>query len=120
MVYLFESEIKENKSLIFALSSVYGLNKSTSIKVCKLLGFSFNLKTENLSKEQLNKLVLTLDSINHELGTDLKKTKALSFKKLISIKSYRGFRRHQGLPVRGQRTHTNANTAKKRNKKNYG
>jgi small subunit ribosomal protein S13 len=51
--------------------------------------------------------------LGFNIASDLKKSKLLNSKKLISIKSYKGLRRNQGLPVRGQRTHTNAKTAKK-------
>ena len=114
MIYLFESELPENKSIFFVLCYIYGIGKKNSFFICKIQGFSKNLKIENLSKDQLNKLILTIESFNLNLGTDLKKLKLLSLKKLISIKSFRGFRRNQGLPTRGQRTHTNAQTARKK------
>ena len=93
---------------------VEGIGKTYSTKICKVLGFSSNLKVENLSKEQVNKLVFTIESLDIKLSSDLKKLKVSVIKKLISIKSYRGLRINQGLPVRGQRTHTNSKTASKR------
>lgn len=113
MIYLFEAKIPENKSLFFALLYIYGINKTTSLFICKNLGFSKNLKLKDLSKEQISKLVKLIESLNLELASDLKKTRLLINKKLISIKSYRGLRKNQGLPVRGQRTHTNAKTSRK-------
>jgi small subunit ribosomal protein S13 len=113
MIYLFESKIPETKSVFFALTYVYGINRTNSLLICKKLGFSKNFKIKNLSKEQTNKLIKIVESLNINLVSDLKKTKLLSFKKLVSIKSYRGLRRNQGLPVRGQRTHTNAKTSSK-------
>ena len=80
----------------------------------KKLGFSNNLKIKNLSNEQINALLIVIESLNVELSNDLKKSKKLIKKKLTSIKSYRGLRRNRGLPVRGQRTHTNAKTARKK------
>lgn len=114
MIYLFESEIPENKSIFFSLKYIYGLGQNNSFLVCKKLGFSKNLKIKNLSKEQTNKLVKVIESLNLPLASELKKSNLLTAKRLISIKSYRGLKRSQGLPVRGQRTHTNARTAKKR------
>jgi len=114
MIYLFESEILENKPISFALKQIYGVGKITSVLICKKLGFSQNLKIKNLSKEQINKLVKTIELLNIQLASDLKKLKLFSTKKLISIKSYRGLRKSRGLPVHGQRTHTNAKTARKR------
>src|SRR6056300_1452848 len=107
MVYLLESKIPETKSVFFALTHVYGIGKSTSVLICKKLGFSLNLKIKDLSKEQINNLLKVVELLNMEFASDLKKLKLLLVKKLVSIKSYRGLRRTQGLPVRGQRTHTN-------------
>jgi small subunit ribosomal protein S13 len=114
MVYLFESEIPENKSVLFALKYIYGVGSKNSVLICKKLGFAGNLKVKHLSKEQVKRTLLTIESLNLELESDLKKLKLLMVKKLVSIKSYRGLRAIQGLPVRGQRTHTNARTARKR------
>lgn len=113
MLYLFESNIPENKSILFSLTYVYGIGKSKSLTICKKLGFSKNFKAKNLSREQVNKLLKLVESLDFKLSSGLKKLKLLQKKKLISIKSYKGLRRNQGLPVRGQRTHTNARTSKK-------
>ena len=114
MAYLFESKVPEEKSVFFALTYIYGINKSTSVLICKKLGFSKNFKITNLSNEQLQLIVKTIELLNLTLSNNLKKLKQLNQKKSISIKSYKGFRKNQGLPVRGQRTHTNAKTARKR------
>ena len=117
MVYLFESELPENKLVFLSLMHVYGLGKSISLLICKRLGFSKNLKVKHLSKEQINKLVKTIENLDKELASDLKKLKILSTKKLVNIKSYKGLRKIKGLPIRGQRTHTNAKTSRKRFRK---
>jgi small subunit ribosomal protein S13 len=114
MIYLFESELPENKSVYFALTHIYGIGKANSFLICRKLGFSANLKVKNLSKDQTIKLIKTIETLNIELASDLKKTESLITKTLVSIRSYRGLRKKQGLPVRGQRTHTNAKTARKR------
>ena len=77
------------------------------------MGFSRNFKVKNLSKEQINKLIKTIEHLNLKLASDLKKSKILNTKKLISIQSYKGLRKIRGLPIRGQRTHTNAKTSRK-------
>jgi small subunit ribosomal protein S13 len=118
MIYLFESEISENKQIFISLMQIYGINWFTAIFICKKLGFSKNLKIKDLSKEQISKMVKTIELLKINLASDLKKINLLNSKNLISIKSYRGLRRTQGLPVRGQRTHTNSKTAKKRKFKN--
>ena len=114
MVYLFESELPKNKSIFFAMTYIFGLGKSTSLLFCKKLGFSKNLKVKNLSREQIVKLIKIIESSNLIIASELKKLRLLKAKKLLSIKSYKGLRRKQGLPVRGQRTHTNARTSRKR------
>lgn len=114
MVYIFESKIPDEKSVLFALTYIYGINNSTALVICKKLGFVKNFKVKNLSSEQINKIIKILESLNLSLGSNLKKLKQVNLKKLISIKSYRGLRKTYGLPVRGQRTHTNARTARKR------
>ena len=114
MIYLFESELPENKSIYFALTRVLGLGRHNACLICKKSGFSKNLKIKHLTKDQISKLSSLVESQNFVLLGDLKKAKSLNFKRLVSIKSYRGLRLKQGLPVRGQRTHTNARTAKKR------
>ena len=114
MIYLFESELPKNKSISFALSDIYGIGKANSFLLCKKLGFSSNLTVKDLSKEQISKLIKTLEFSDLVLAGDLLKFRQIVAKKLVSMKSYRGLRRYQGLPVRGQRTHTNARTARKR------
>ena len=114
MIYIFESKIPDEKSVLFALTYIYGINKSTSIFMCKTLGFAKNLKVKNLSSDQVNDLIKLLESLNILIESNLKKIKQINLKKLISIKSYRGLRKSYGLPIRGQRTHTNARTARKR------
>jgi small subunit ribosomal protein S13 len=114
MIYLFESELPKNKSLSFALCSIYGLGRTHAFSICKTLGFSKNLTVQALSKEQVSKLIKYIESLDILIAGDLLKARLLVAKKLISIKSYRGLRRYQGLPIRGQRTHTNARTSRKK------
>lgn len=114
MVYLFESELQNSRMLPFALISIYGIGKANAVFICKKLGFSRNMKVKDLSKEQLNKLIKIIESLDILVAEDLLKSRLLVTKKLVAIKSYRGLRRYQGLPIRGQRTHTNAKTSRKR------
>ena len=113
MIYLFETKLYDNKSIIFALSAVYGIGVNQSIKICKKLGFSINLKIKNLSEAQTKKIIKLIETSDLIITSDLKKFKSLLFKTLVSIKSYKGLRKIKGLPIRGQRTHTNSKTARK-------
>ena len=113
MLYLLETNLPDQKSVFFALTRVHGIGRNTAFSICKKLGFSINFKIKNLNQEQIAELLRLIDSLNLSLNNDLKKLKSLTLKSLISIKSYRGLRRVRGLPVRGQRTHTNGRSAKK-------
>ena len=119
MIYLLETELKKNKSIFFALTKIYGISHNTSEKICKKLGFSKNLKVNKLKNMQIKNIVSLANGLDIIINNDLKKSKTVKINKLISIKSYRGLRRLKKFPVRGQRTRSNANTAKKLNfKKN--
>ena len=113
MLYFLETKLSDQKSVYFALTSIYGIGKSTAFTICKKLGFSINLKIKDLTQEQIGEMVQLIDSLNLNLNNELKKLKSLTLKNLVSIKSYKGLRRVRGLPVRGQRTHTNAKSARK-------
>ena len=113
MLYFLETKLPDNKSVFVSLTYVYGIGFHTSNLICKKFGLSPNLKLKNLSSDQIVELLKLIDSLNLPLNNELKKIKTLSLKKLINIKSYRGLRRLKGLPVRGQRTHTNAKSSRK-------
>ena len=113
MLYLLETKLPENKPVFFVLTYICGIGESTAFLICKKLGFSMNLKTKDLTKEQVVEILRIIDLLNLTLNNELKKFRSLTLKNLVSIKSYRGLRRARGLPVRGQRTHTNAKSSKK-------
>ena len=113
MIYLFESKLPETKSVRFGLRCVYGIHENRAFLICKKLGFSSNLKVKNLSSNQINKIIKLVDSLNFVVANDLKRSNLLDKKNLVLMKSYRGLRSNKGLPVRGQRTHTNAKTARR-------
>ena len=113
MIYIFETEISNNKPLIFSLQKIYGLGKKNSRLICKQLGFSNNFKTNELSNEQISKLVKIIEKSDLIVTSELRKLQAFSLRNLIDIKSYKGLRRLKGLPVRGQRTHTNSRSSRR-------
>ena len=112
MVYLLESKLPDKKSVFFALQHVYGIGKFRASFICKKLGFSSNFKVNLLSESQIVRMLTIINSLKLLLAHELKKFRLSIIKKLVFIRSYRGLRRKQGLPVRGQRTHTNARTAR--------
>ena len=113
MIYILETDISLKKSIYFSLKKVYGLGKHKTAFLCKRLGLSPNLKTKKLSSEKLKKLIKLVNYLNITIASELKKQLSLNLKNLISIKCYKGLRKLRGLPVRGQRTHTNAKNSKK-------
>lgn len=113
MLYILETKLPENKSVIIALTSIYGIGKPTSLFICKKLGFSGNFKVKNLTEEQTLEILKLIEFLNLTTTNELKQLKSQNLKNLIEIKCYKGLRRNKGLPVRGQRTHTNAKSAKK-------
>ena len=113
-MYILDTQLKDNKIMILCLKGIFGLGLKTTSKICRKLGFSKNIKGEDLSKSHLSKLNSILNSeFKLKVSNELKKLEAFRLQKLVSIKCYRGLRRVKGLPVRGQRTHTNAKTAKR-------
>ena len=113
MLYILETNLQDSKPIYITLTKIYGIGKATSFIICKKLGFSLNLKTKDLTQDQIVGLIKLIDSLDLIYNNDLKKLKSLAIKNLVSIKSYRGLRRLKGFPVRGQRTHTNAKTSKR-------
>ena len=112
MIYIFETEISNVKTIKFSLQKIYGLGNYQTLMICKKLGFSKNLKTSELTNEQILKLIKIIENSNLTITSELKKLHIFNLKKLVGIKCYTGLRRIKGLPVRGQRTHTNAKTVK--------
>lgn len=113
MLYILETKLSEFDSVFFALKNIYGIGKSKSFYFCKKLGFASDLLIKDLSDDQTTKLLKTIEISNVLLTSDLRKFRVFVTKRLVSIKSYRGLRKIKGLPIRGQRTHTNAKSAKK-------
>lgn len=116
MAYIFETELNSEKPVQISLQKIFGIGQPTSKIICNSLGFSINLKIKDLNKSQISKIIKKIESLNLIISSDLKKQISLNNLKYVSIKSYRGLRKLQGLPIRGQRTHTNAQTAKKKNR----
>ena len=113
-MYILDTQLKDNKIMNLCLKCFFGIGLNSSSKICRKLGLSKNIKGEQLSTKHFSKLNTLLNSeFKLKVSNELKKLEAFRLQKLISIKCYRGLRRIKGLPVRGQRTHTNAKTAKK-------
>ncbi|MGB9735248.1 MAG: 30S ribosomal protein S13 [bacterium] len=104
-------DLPKNKNIWIALTYIYGIGKSLSSAILKEAGIEYNRKVNDLREEELA-LIRKIIENKYKVGGDLKKEETANIKRLIDINSYRGLRHKKGLPVRGQRTHTNARTRK--------
>ncbi len=103
--------LPNQKRLEVGLTYIYGVGRSTSLKICTELGLSPDTKVRDLTDEEVTKLRNYIDQ-NLEVEGDLRRERQQSIKRLIEIACYRGIRHRRGLPVNGQRTKTNARTRK--------
>jgi small subunit ribosomal protein S13 len=106
-------ELPREKRIVIGLTYIYGIGKSTAEQILAKLDIDENTKVKDLNIEQEKKIrEIILD--DYVVEGDLRTQKAMDIKRLMEINCYRGIRHKSGLPVRGQRTHTNARTRKGR------
>ena len=103
-------EIAEEKHLEIALTSIYGIGRNRAKTICSAIGVEGKLKVKDLAQEQVNELRQAVS--DYSLEGDLRREVQLGIKRLMDMGSYRGKRHRVRLPVRGQRTKTNARTRK--------
>ncbi len=104
-------DLPGKKRIEVALTYIYGIGLTTAGKILGKAGIDKNAKTEQLSDQQIAKIREEIDQAAKVEG-DLRKEISLNMKRLIDLGAYRGLRHKANLPVRGQRTHTNARTRK--------
>lgn len=112
MLYIFNKTIPKTTSIIYALTILYGINIYQSRRICKNIGINPKITVNKLKNNHVNRLINYINK-NIKIEQFLKKDKKDKVNELLNIKNNRGIRHSLGLPVRGQRTHTNAKTAKK-------
>lgn len=105
-------ELKENKKVRIALQKIHGIGKLTSEKICDFLSINHNIKISDLSEIERNNLSKLIKE-NLVIENVLRREVVLNIEKYKKNNSYRGFRHRHNLPVRGQRTCTNAKTRRK-------
>jgi small subunit ribosomal protein S13 len=103
--------LPNGKRLEIGLTAIYGIGQSTAQKICDDLGLDRNEKVKDLTDDEVTKLRAYIDQ-NLEVEGDLRRERSQAIKRLSEIGCYRGVRHRRGLPVRGQRTKTNARTRK--------
>jgi len=108
-------DIPIEKQIVISLTYLYGIGRPLAKKILKDLNIEEARKTKDLAEEDVIKIRSYIDN-NYKVEGDLRREITQNIKRLIEINSYRGIRHKRGLPVRGQRTHTNARTRKGRRK----
>jgi small subunit ribosomal protein S13 len=106
-------DLPKDKRIEIALTYLYGIGRSSSNKILKDAGVSPDKRAKELTEEEISKITAIIQK-NYKAEGDLRREIAQNIKRLIDIGSYRGMRHKKGLPVRGQRTRTNARTRKGR------
>jgi small subunit ribosomal protein S13 len=104
-------DIPVNKRIVVALSYIYGIGEGLARRICRETGVDENLRTKNLTEDQLSRMNSFIDR-NYQVEGTLRRQIAQNVQRLKDIACYRGWRHRRGLPVRGQRTRTNARTRK--------
>lgn len=103
-------DIPRNKRVVISLTYIYGIGNTTAKKILADAGISEDIRVRDLTEEQETKIRKEVEK--YKVEGDLRRDVALDIKRLMEIGSYRGIRHRKGLPVRGQKTKTNARTRK--------
>ena len=104
-------DLPKNKRIEIALTYIFGIGRALSVKILNKAGVSLDTKVKDLSDTQVNDIRQSIEG-EHKVEGDLRSEIQMNIKRLIDIGSYRGLRHKKGLPLRGQRTKTNARTRK--------
>ena len=103
--------IPTNKRVLVALTYIYGIGPKIAGDICSQASIDLSKRVNQLTDEEVNKIRDLIDQ-NHSVEGDLRRKVSMNIKRLTDLGSYRGLRHRKKLPVRGQRTHTNARTRK--------
>ncbi len=106
-------DLPQNKRVEISLTYIYGIGRTLSNKILEKTSIDKNKRTKDLTDGEINKLRDEIEK-NHQVEGDLRRVEGLNIKRLTEINCYRGIRHRKGLPVRGQRTRTNARTRRGR------
>jgi small subunit ribosomal protein S13 len=104
-------DLPKNKRVEIALTYIYGIGSTTSQKILTEAGVDWNTKTDDLAEGEITGIRRVIDE-KHKVEGDLRREVSMNIKRLMDLGLYRGLRHRKGLPVRGQRTSTNARTRK--------
>ncbi|HYB98138.1 MAG TPA: 30S ribosomal protein S13 [Candidatus Limnocylindrales bacterium] len=104
-------DLPRNKRMEVALTYIYGIGRSAAARILEISRVDPGKKSDELTDTEINAIRGAIDQ-NYKVEGDLRREVAMSIKRLMDLGCYRGLRHRKGLPVRGQRTHTNARTRK--------
>jgi small subunit ribosomal protein S13 len=103
--------IPTGKRVIIALTYIFGIGRTKASEICVKVGIPSERRVNDLTDEEVRQIRETIDQ-EYQVEGDLRRETAMNIKRLMDLGCYRGLRHRRGLPVRGQRTHTNARTRK--------
>ncbi|MBO4312851.1 MAG: 30S ribosomal protein S13 [Desulfovibrio sp.] len=104
-------DLPRGKRVDIALTYIYGIGRTTALKILDTAGINWQRNIDDLSADEVNEVRKELEQ-NYKVEGDLRREVSSNIKRLMDIGCYRGLRHRRGLPVRGQRPHTNARTRK--------
>lgn len=104
-------DLPHGKRIEIGLTYIYGIGRSRSQEILTRAGVDWNIKTDDLTEDQVTRIRRVIDE-NFKVEGELRREVSLNIKRLMDLGAYRGLRHRRGLPVRGQRTSTNARTRK--------
>lgn len=116
MARLLGVDIPNDKRVEFALQYIYGIGPARAKHICEVAEIPETMRAHELNEEHINNIMKVIADEQYKLEGDLRRDVMSNLKRLTAIKSYRGLRHLRGLPVRGQRTSTNARTRKGKRK----
>ena len=103
--------IPTGKRVVIALTYIHGIGRTKAVEICKKVGIPLERRVNDLTEVELSGVRDSIDN-DYQVEGDLRREVAVNVKRLMDLGCYRGIRHRRGLPVRGQRTHTNARTRK--------
>lgn len=104
--------VPDKKRIPIALTYIHGIGRTTAFKICEKLGIDVQQRMGEASEETLNQIRTEIDTPEYLIEGDRRREVSMNIKRLMDMKCYRGLRHRSGLPVRGQKTKTNARTRK--------
>jgi small subunit ribosomal protein S13 len=105
-------DLPRNKRMEIALTYIYGIGRRSAGRLLEKAGVSPDKRSDDLDEQEVRRIRDVMEADEHKVEGDLRRDVTMAIKRLMDLGCYRGLRHRRGLPVRGQRTHTNARTRK--------